>query len=255
MKQLQQQWSSWAGKIDKLSLRERGIILLVLMLMIVLGANTFFIDPQFLKQKALAEKIKQEQAQILAIQSEIVQKINIGKIDPDAENKQKLQAVQQQLAQIEKRMQLLQKGLIAPEKMTSLLENILKRNQKLQLVSLKTLPVSSITDGMDANLRPALNGTGNVAANGSGNVPANATATAAMTPPSTDLESGAIYKHGFEIVVQGNYLDMLSYMRELEEMPEQVYWSKTRIHVDHYPTASMTLTLFTLSLEKKWLNL
>jgi MSHA biogenesis protein MshJ len=66
---------------------------------------------------------------------------------------------------------------------------------------------------------------------------------------------GAIYKHEVEIVFQGNYLDMLSYMRELESLPEQVYWNKGKLTVIEYPKASLTLNLFTLSLEKKWLNL
>ncbi|MFZ6813670.1 MSHA biogenesis protein MshJ [Undibacterium sp. Rencai35W] len=244
--QLRQQWTNFAAKIDKLSLRERCITFAVLVMAIMLGANTFFIEPQFLKQKTLSEKIKQEQAQISAIQAEIAQKITIKQVDPDAENKQRLLSAQQQLAELEKRMQHVQKDLIPPEKMGTLLENILKRNQKLQLVSLKTLPVSSVAEEVDINARavPVINPVINPAG-----------APASVAADGLIAENGVIYKHGFEIVVSGNYLDMLTYMRELEQMPEQVYWSKARIRVDTYPTASLTLTLFTLSLEKKWLNL
>ncbi|MFZ6846277.1 MSHA biogenesis protein MshJ [Undibacterium sp. RuTC16W] len=244
--QLRLQWTNFAAKVDKLSLRERCITFAVLVMAIMLGANTFFIEPQFLKQKTLSEKIKQEQAQISAIQAEIGQKITIKQVDPDAGNKQRLLSVQQQLAELEKRMQHVQKDLIPPEKMGTLLENILKRNQKLQLVSLKTLPVSSVAEEVDANARVAPVAT---------SITPPAGAAAGVATDSMSTENGVIYKHGFEIVVSGNYLDMLTYMRELEQMPEQVYWSKARIRVDTYPTASLTLTLFTLSLEKKWLNL
>jgi MSHA biogenesis protein MshJ len=57
-----------------------------------------------------------------------------------------------------------------------------------------------------------------------------------------------------EIVVQGGYMDMMNYMAALEAMPWQLFWGRAKLSVDEYPNATLTLTLFTLSLDKAWLN-
>ena len=119
-----------------------------------------------------------------------------------------------------------QKNLVNPERIDALLENILKHNKRLQLVSLKSLPVVNLL------ALPSVEATQNKAS-----------------------EEQSVYKHEVELVLTGNYLDMLAYMRELEAMPDRLYWSRSQLTVIEYPQASLSLNLFTLSLEKKWLNL
>ena len=60
---------------------------------------------------------------------------------------------------------------------------------------------------------------------------------------------------GVEIVVQGNYLDMLKYLTDLESMPWQVFWGKASLAVNEYPTATLTLTIYTLSMDKRWMGI
>ncbi len=244
MKQWEQQWAQLTNKIDALTLRERGIMLVVISAAIIFLFNSLLIDPQYAKQKILSDKIKQEQAQIAVSRIEISQRVANLSADPDAEIKKRITSAEQQLLQIDASLEELQKNLVRPEKMTALLENILKRNRKLQLFSLKNLPVINVIDEVEepTNLTNKA-----IAA-------INPTTGANASVVESDLR-GAIYKHEVEIVFQGNYLDMLSYMRELESLPEQVYWNKGKLTVIEYPKASLTLNLFTLSLEKKWLNL
>ncbi len=244
MKKWEQQWSQLTNKIDALTLRERGIMLVVISAAIIFLFNSLLIDPQYAKQKILSDKIKQEQAQIAATRMEISQRVANLSADPDAEIKKRIASAKQQLLQIDASLQELQKNLVRPEKMTALLENILKRNHKLQLLSLKNLPVINVIDEMEEST--SLPNKVIAAIN-----PTAGTSASAVEP---NLH-GAIYKHEVEIVLQGNYLDMLTYMRELESLPEQVYWNKGKLTVIEYPKASLTLSLFTLSLEKKWLNL
>lgn len=241
---MKQQWTQLTNKIDALTLRERGIMLLVISAAIVFLFNSLLIDPQYAKQKILSDKIKQEQAQIAATRMEITQRLANISTDPDADIKRRIASAEKQLALAESTLQALQKNLVRPEKMTALLENILKRNHQLQLLSLKNLPLVNVMDEIEDTTSVT-------------NKAATATNPAAGTSVNGAEQSlrGAIYKHEVEIVLQGNYLDMLNYMRELESLPEQVYWNKAKLSVIEYPKASLTLHLFTLSLEKKWLNL
>lgn len=241
---MKQQWEQLTNKIDALTLRERGIMLVVISGAIIFLFNSLLLDPQYAKQKILSDKIKQEQAQIAALRMEITQRAANINADPDAEIKKRIAGAEQQLIQIDAGLQELQKNLVRPEKMTGLLENILKRNHKLQLLSLKNLPVINVieekedTTSLASKVVAAINPT---------------TSTSAIV--SEQNLHNAIYKHEVEIVLQGSYLDMLNYMRELESLPEQIYWNKGKLTVIEYPKASLTLHLFTLSLEKKWLNL
>ena len=241
--QLRQQWTQLTNKIDALTLRERGIMLLLLSAAIIVLFNSLLIDPQYAKQKILSDKIKQEQVQIAATRMEIAQRVVNLNADPDIEIKKRIASAEQQLAQIDGTLQDLQKNLVRPEKMTALLENILRRNHKLQLLSLKNLPVTNVIDELEDSTSLTSKAVAQI----------NPTTVTAVSAP--DNFHGAIYKHEVEIVLQGSYLDMLNYMRELESLPEQVYWNKGKLTVIEYPKASLTLQLFTLSLEKKWLNL
>ena len=244
MKQWEQQWTQLTNKIDTLSLRERGIMLLVISAAIIFLFNNLLIDPQYAKQKILSDKIKQEQAQIAATRMEITQRVANMSADPDAEIKKRIASAEQQLVQIDNTLQELQKNLVRPEKMTALLESILKRNHKLQLLSLKNMPVINVIDELEGATSMTSKAVAAI----------NPTAGTIANLPDQNLH-GAIYKHEVEIVLQGSYLDMLNYMRELESLPEQVYWNQGKFNVIEYPKASLTLHLFTLSLEKKWLNL
>jgi MSHA biogenesis protein MshJ len=77
------------------------------------------------------------------------------------------------------------------------------------------------------------------------------TLAGAVTPKPGSL----LYRHGVEISVRGNYLDMIDYMTALESLPTQLFWGGARLDVEDYPTSRLTLTLYTLSLDSKWLKL
>ncbi|NMM37564.1 MAG: MSHA biogenesis protein MshJ [Glaciimonas sp.] len=226
-----------------MSLRERIMIFAGTALTLVLLLNTLLFDPQFAQQKLLSQKIQSDQSKIAEMQAEIQQKVTSQASDPDTANKKLLQKLQQQSEQMHADLLGLNDVLVKPENMTSLLESILKRNGTLRLISLNTLPVSTLT--------PVATNAATIPAEKSG-VPTSA-ASPAATPSA--LGTGEIYKHGVEIVVQGKYLDMMAYMSALEAMPWQLFWGKAKMQVETYPEATLSLTLFTLSLDKKWLNL
>ena len=227
-------------KVDAMSLRERIMIFAGTALTLMLLLNALLFDPQFAQQKRLSQQIKSDQSKIAEMQTEIQQKVQAQALDPDAANKDLLKQLQQQSQQMHADLLGLNNVLVKPENMASVLEDILKRNGKLRLISLNTLPVSSLTASAPKEAK------------------GQSEKIALPVPLATAqglADTNEIYKHGVEIVVQGKYLDMMSYMAALEAMPWQLYWGKATMHVDAYPEATLSLTLFTLSLDKKWLNL
>ena len=64
-----------------------------------------------------------------------------------------------------------------------------------------------------------------------------------------------LYRHGVEVTVRGNYLDMVDYMSALDAMPTRMFWGRAQLDVETYPAARLTLTLHTLSLDRQWMKL
>jgi MSHA biogenesis protein MshJ len=48
---------------------------------------------------------------------------------------------------------------------------------------------------------------------------------------------------------------MVDYMGALEALPAQLFWGKAQLQVEQYPTVRLTLTLYTLSMDPKWMKL
>jgi MSHA biogenesis protein MshJ len=62
-----------------------------------------------------------------------------------------------------------------------------------------------------------------------------------------------VFKHGVRITVRGSYPDMLRYLETLEHLKAQMFWGRAELTVTRYPVAELTLTVYTLSLDKTWL--
>jgi len=230
---MKQQWQRLVLRIDALSLRERAIAFAAAALVIITLVDKALFDPLFRQQKMLTEQINHSQTKLAEVRNGIQQGVRAQTRDPDAENRERLRQLSEQLRQKQAELSELQKGLVSPDKMPELLEGLLRRNGGLRLVSLKTLPAANLVE------QPA--------AGSDGGKDKQAAQAATPVPP--------VYKHGVEIVVQGSYLDMVSYMSQLEGLPWQLFWGGAQLDAEEYPQARLTLTLYTLSLDKKWLNI
>jgi MSHA biogenesis protein MshJ len=80
---------------------------------------------------------------------------------------------------------------------------------------------------------------------------AAASAAASTTPPPAP----ALYRHGVELTVEGSYADLLAYLHALESMPQRLLWGGVQMKVDQYPKSVLTLRLYTLSMDRGWLEI
>jgi MSHA biogenesis protein MshJ len=242
---MKQRWTGFAAKIDALTLRERMLLFAALAAFIVFVAHAAALGPMLRKQAALRAQISQQQNNLVGIDGEITHKVQAYQVDPDAATRERLDAAKAEAARLSESLRAMQKGLVAPERMGALLESLLRANGRLQLVSMKTLPVGSLNQAGagEAKAEPQAK---------EGKMLAVAlTAPAAAGAQPVDM----LYRHGVQIAVRGNYLDIVNYMSALESMPTQLFWSRAQLEVEEYPTSRLTLTLYTLSLDPKWMKL
>jgi len=222
-----------AARMDALSLRERGMVFGATIAVLAFAGNTFVLAPQDAKQAALRTQIEQQQAASAVIDAEITARVEGSRIDPDAQSRTRLNSMQQEMGQLGSELLALEHGLVPPERMGPLVEGILRANGRLKLVSMRTLPAEPL------------------AAPGAAAAPA----AAAGTAPAAGGEVPLLYRHGVEVTVRGNYLDMVDYMSTLDAMPTRMFWGRAQLDVETYPTARLTLTLHTLSLDRQWMKL
>jgi MSHA biogenesis protein MshJ len=225
-----------AARMDALSLRERGMVFGATIAVLAFAGHTFVLMPQDAKQAALRTQIEQQQAASAAIDAEITARVEGSRIDPDAQSRTRLSTMQQEMGQLGSELLALEHGLVPPERMGPLVEGILRANGRLKLVSMRTLPAEPLA------------------------APGATAATAAPAAPATPAPVAGgdvplLYRHGVEVTVRGNYLDMVDYMSTLDAMPTRMFWGRAQLDVETYPTARLTLTLHTLSLDRQWMKL
>lgn len=208
----------YAERIDAATLRERVMIFLACVLVVVFIANAAMLEPLRAQQKRTAAETARIQQELQAIQGQLAVMVQSAAKDPDAANRAKLAALREQLAQLSARVVQEQRRFTPPERMRTVLEELLRRNKGLALLDLKTLP---------------------------------ATAVGAGTPGGA--AAGGVYRHGIEFTVSGNYLQLYEYLRTLEQLPTQLYWARAELSVSEHPVSTLKLTVYTVSFDPAWL--
>ena len=229
MKKLKRFWGGINAKVDALALRERVLIFFAIAFLLVALVNMFFLDPLLAQQKKLSTQVVQQQEKMKDIQAQIATLLQAKKSDEDSPQRLRLAELRQEIEAGSTYLQGRRDRLVPPEKMAGLLEQVLKKNGDLQLISLQTMPVAPLIDDVNNDT---------------------------TVPPVQPLvvPDKQVFKHGVQITVRGSYLDLLQYLNALEHLPVQMFWGMAKLNVVQYPAAELTLTLYTLSLDKIWLQ-
>ena len=227
---MKQYWEKLVGKVDGMSLRERMLIFAAIAFLLVTLAQVLFLDPLLAEQKKFSTQVVQQQEKMKEIQAQIGALLQAKKDDSVSPLRQRLSKIKQQLAEGDTYLQSRRDRLVQPERMAELLEQVLNKNGQLQLVNLQTIAAAPLIEKM---ARPE----------GAGASPASA---------EPDKQ---VFRHGVQITVRGSYLDLLQYLTALEQLPTKMFWGMAKMNVVQYPSAELTLTLYTLSLDKTWLQI
>lgn len=226
---MKQYWEKFCAKVDDLALRERVLIFAAAAFLLIALVNALFLDPLLAQHKKLSAQVVQQQEKMKEIQAQIEALLQTKRGDAVSPERQHLSLLRQQIADGDAYLQSSRERLVQPEKMAGLLEQVLNRNGHLQLVSLRTLAVTPLIE--------------------QGEDDANAPYAAPDMAPERQ-----VFKHGVQITVRGGYLDLLQYLAALEKLPVQMFWGMANMNVVQHPLAELTLTIYTLSLDKTWLT-
>ena len=203
-------------RIDKLSRRER-LLVMVTMLTVIAGAWQGLVMVP-LEHRADASRIELESLRERtdkanqSLEEQILQLA--GK---DSDERVQAAVVRQRIEQINEELGSYAAELIDPSEMALVLEEILREQTRLSLVSIR-------------NTTPEL--------------------------LAADIEGAgtSFYRHGLEIELEGSYADCLLYLAEIERLPWRLYWQVLDIEAADYPTNRVRLEVSTLSLNEEWIG-
>ncbi|MDP2821744.1 MAG: hypothetical protein Q8O52_03560 [Sulfuritalea sp.] len=249
MSALPGQWAQWAAKYAALAGRERIVIAAALVFGGGMLIFNFGIEPLLLKERnasraivAARTELAQQQAQAAVLKAQ--------NADPDAANRRRLAQIKQELGAVGERLTAFEAGMVPPAKMQAFLERLLARNHAIELMGLKTLPVTLV--GAPLPTQRAEPAAPTVA-----QMTAQMTAVPAQEKPAQEAggtaQAEGIYQHGIEIRLAGNYSDLLKYLEDIERMPQRLMWNSLGFTVDKYPRNILVLRVYTLSLDRNWL--
>lgn len=216
--------SALAKKYESLSLRERAFVVLALLAVVIVIWDTYLMDPLRKTRGALESEISNATAYGVTATSGDVS-------DPRQQSIKRAGELQTQLATLDAQLKTSARGFVSSDRMIEVLHDVLDRQGRLELVSIRNLPVTSLVPPPE----PA-----------PGADPAAADAAKSEPKPP--------YVHSIELVVDGQYSDVLDYLGQLEALPWKFRWKSLDLSTAGYPRNRVRIVLSTLSLDSTWLG-
>jgi MSHA biogenesis protein MshJ len=217
---LKKQFLDFANRIDAMSLRERALIFITLLVALYFLAVNVLFGPLNAERDRLQQQVSQKRQETQALELQVQALVGTGE-HPDAAKRKKLEALQENLKIMDTELVRATSGLVTPREMARLVEQMLLKNRGLQVMKVESLPAT-----------PLLNVIENVVSPGT-----------------------MVYKHGMNIEIKGGYLDILRYLKSLESLPWKVFWGKVTLKTEKYPDSRASVLIYTLSTREAWIGL
>lgn len=220
LEDLKIRFQTLADRVDAMSLRERGLIFVTVLVVLYFVTAHLLFGPVNGEKDRLQRQIDQKREQIRLMDAQIQGALGDGH-GTDNPKREKLVSLQESAKALDASLAQATSGLVPPKEMARLIEQVLPKNRGLQVVKVESLPAAPLLEG------------------GAGSGGAGA----------------MVYKHGMRIELKGSYLDILRYLRSLEGLPWKVFWGQATLKTDMYPVSRIDLVIYTLSTHEAWMGL
>lgn len=218
---------------EKLSSREKKIVLSTVVTALLLIGYLLLIEPIFISTSTLlAEKQKANEVnEVLALKIEETKNKEIE--DPNADLRKQLEKLISDKQDKQERINVSIQALVAPKQMVSLLESVMTEDKKLKLISLKNLPEIAMN----------ISGSSLFEVNQSEGSKNEIAASDAL-----------FYKHVFEVELEATYESALAYLKRLDSVQWPLFWQGLRYETTTYPKGILKIKIYTLSMSEEVLG-
>jgi MSHA biogenesis protein MshJ len=215
------QISSLTQWYDGRPVRDRAVLLIGAVFVIVFLIFYLLINPWGRKNDRVIQQISTLKTEMADLQAK-EQVISARKdFDPDSKDLKLLGVLLEESAKLEQQLQEGIVNLVTPREMPQVLKELLTQQDDLQLISLENLVPQQLK--FDRKEIP-------------------------------DEFSPILYRHSLGMTFSGNYLTLLKYLKQLEQLPRTLIWEEVEILSENYPQATVRLQVYTLSLKEGWIG-
>lgn len=201
-----------------LSDREKYLVLLTGVILIVFAGFTFIIEPQYKANDRIDLEIANKRIELRGAEQQLVLLKEALSDDPNEQLQQRIANLNQRIEALDQEFATQMRELVPAQQMPLVIDQMLQQAKSLKLQEFASIPPVSVFENDEQN---------------------------------ADLP---LYQHGVRFVFEGRYAEVLSYLENVEAFPWQVYWRSLDYQVSEYPNATITLELYTLSTNRAFMG-
>jgi MSHA biogenesis protein MshJ len=217
-------------KVDRLSLRERLFLFAALLAVMSGGWEALLATPLDVREQSAGDRINSLQERLGTLNESIaVAAEGMNQEDMPIEL-DRLNTLRERVAKGDNDVKLLTSDLVDPKQMRSVLEELIRRQSGLRLISATNLAPSPLFED------------------------ATAEAEAETTEGAPISDAPKIFRHTLVLRLEGSYLDCLAYLQAIERLPWHLYWGRIEVEMGTYPKNAIVIELRTLSLDQEWIG-
>lgn len=213
--------STLAQRYDQRPLRERVLLLLCAVVVLIFLVSVFVLQPLSRWTKASRHELTEIKNNLVELKARETIVVARKKTDPNQENLRRLEVLEQESTKLEQDLKASIVNLVAPREIPQLLKDLLTQQKKLHLNSLENLPPERIILDQQASL---------------------------------DTAGPVLYRHALRMEFTGDYLTLLRYLKQLKQLPRGLVWDEVDIETVTYPAAKVRIQVSTLSLTEGWIG-
>jgi MSHA biogenesis protein MshJ len=195
--------------------RERWMLCTAALVVPLLLTDTLVWNPWRAQMKALNARVAQADQELQQLSA-----AQAGVSAPDVAAARRLEELRRRLVQVEQAALEARKQVVSPEQMAAKLREVTEARGAVNVVALRSLPVTPVGD---------VGGAG--------------------------VGATRLYRHSFELRVEGSYADIARYIENLEQTAGVLRWNAVELDATRHPTVEARLEVFTLSEQASWIQL
>lgn len=209
----------YVAMLNRRSLRERAMILMTLVVVLVVVWNALLIEPSLVARKKTLGEIGRLKGEIALLSAEEMVSRQQASVDPDQESRQQIDQLKAAIAEFDRKLEEHLVDLLSPEEMSILLQKILKQQKGLRLITMENLPAEPL-----------------------------------FAQKEGEKSQIGLYRHALRMELEGRYLNLLAYLEILEKLPHKVFWDILTVDTKEFPLTRIRLQIHTLSLKEDWIG-
>jgi len=213
--------------LNQLSLRERILVLLGILSVLYMIWDTFLLIPVQHSHKQLTAEHLSIQKQLSDLEVRNILATGLLKNNNKKKFNKKIELVKGKINDLDQILKERLQGRVPDELMSSMLNDVLEKNQGLQLLFIHNIPAEPL---IQKGLAKEVN------------------------KERIKEDNPGIFMHSLEIELMGSYLDILDYLIALESMQWKIFWDQVQLNVLEYPKVKVHIKVHTFSLTEGWLS-